>query len=283
MKKHTEEETSKFVEVDEGGLKARIHYNEAGSGPAVIMLHGSGPGASGWSNFSRNFDAFVDAGFRTILLDGPGFNKSQAMLISESRGLVNSKATLGVMNQLKIDKAHLVGNSLGGNAAMCFALDHPQRLDKLILMGPGGLGKSIMVPQPTEGIKLLLGVYRNPSMESLKRMLDVFVFDPSRLTEDLISGRYTSMMRDDGVHLRNFVESLATSPLVDLTPQLSRIRAKTLVTWGRDDRFIPIDQALKVIAEISHASLHVFPQCGHWAQWEHADAFNRLVIDFIKH
>jgi pimeloyl-ACP methyl ester carboxylesterase len=283
MKKHTEEETSKFVEVDEGGLKARIHYNEAGSGPAVIMLHGSGPGASGWSNFSRNFDAFVDAGFRTILLDGPGFNKSQAMLISESRGLVNSKATLGVMNQLKIDKAHLVGNSLGGNAALCFALDHPQRLDKLILMGPGGLGKSIMVPQPTEGIKLLLGVYRNPSMESLKRMLDVFVFDPSRLTEDLISGRYTSMMRDDGVHLRNFVESLATSPLVDLTQQLSRIRAKTLVTWGRDDRFIPIDQALKVIAEISDASLHVFPQCGHWAQWEHADAFNRLVIDFIKH
>lgn len=280
--KHTEQSSSQYVEIDEAGLRLRLHYNAAGTGRTVILLHGGGPGASGWSNYSRNFQAFVDAGFHTVLLDCPGFNKSDPIVVTEDRAVVNAKATAGLMNALGIERASLVGNSMGGASALNFALRYPGRLDKLVLMGPAGLGKSLFVPQPTEGIKHLINVFRNPSMESLKRMLSVFVFDQSGMTEELIAQRYESMMRDGGIHLRNWVEGFAAGAMSDLSPRLQEISAPTLCTWGRDDRFLPLDQGIKVITEMPNAALHVFPQCGHWAQWEHADAFNRLVIDFIS-
>lgn len=280
---HTEQSTSKYAAISEAGLNLKLHYNEAGSGEAVILLHGGGPGATGWSNYSRNFDAFVQAGYRTILMDCPGFGKSDPLLITEARSLVNAKATVGLMNALGIKRASLVGNSLGGASALTVALDYPDRLDKLVLMGPAALGKSHMVPLPTEGIKLLINVFRNPSLASLKQMLGVFVYDQSRITEELINGRYEALMHNDGLHLKNWVQCFQAGALPDLSPRLREIKAKTLCTWGRDDRFIPLDQGLKLIAEMPDAALHVFPQCGHWAQWEHADAFNRLVLDFIRH
>ena len=123
MTTRTEESTSKFADVTEKGLKLRLHYNEAGQGQTVIMLHGGGPGAGGWSNFNRNFDAFVDAGYRVILLDCPGFNKSDSIAISESRGLVNARAVKALMDKLGIDRAHLVGNSLGGISSLSLALE----------------------------------------------------------------------------------------------------------------------------------------------------------------
>src|SRR5690606_21559440 len=110
----TEQSTSQYVDIDEDGLRLRLHYNGAGTGPTVILLHGGGPGASGWSNYSRNFQEFVDAGFRTILMDCPGFNKSDPILVTEDRAVVNAKATMGLMKALGIDRASLVGNSLGG-------------------------------------------------------------------------------------------------------------------------------------------------------------------------
>jgi len=280
----TEASTSRFIDIKEKDLKTRLHYNDAGSGEAVVMLHGGGPGASGWSNYSRNFNAFVDAGYRAILLDCPGFNKSDPILIKEQRGLVNAKAIKGLIDQLSIDKTHLVGNSLGGASSLTFALEYPERLDKLILMGPGGGGVSSFMPLPLEGIKLLYGLYRNPSLEGLKRMIDVFVYDPSKMTEELVQGRYENMMRNDGIHLKNFVASLATGGnLIDLSPRFGQIKARTLVTWGRDDRFLPLDHGLKLLYGLPDSQLHIFSKCGHWAQWEHADEFNRLVIDFLKH
>jgi 2-hydroxy-6-oxonona-2,4-dienedioate hydrolase len=127
-------------------------------------------------------------------------------------------------------------------------------------------------------------VYKAPTMENLRRMLDVFVFDPSTITDDLIQGRFENMMthRD---HLENFVKSLEVNPaqFPDLSGRLAEISAPTLVTWGRDDRFVPLDNGFRMIWGLRDAQMHVFNRCGHWAQWEHADRFNRLVIDFLKH
>jgi len=279
----TESGTSKTVHIKEKNLDLNLHYNEAGSGEVVIMLHGGGPGASGWSNYSRNFGPFVEAGYRVILMDCPGFNKSDPVVIEEPRGHYNAKAVKGLLDALGIQKAHLVGNSMGGGTALAFALEYPDRLDKMILMGPGSGGQSLMMPMPLEGIKLMYGLYRNPSLEGLKRMVEVFVYDASKMTEELIQGRWTNMMRNDGLHLKNFTTSIAKGMLADLSPHFSKIQAKTLITWGRDDRFLPLDHGLKMVFGIPDARLHVFSKCGHWAQWEHAEPFNRLVIDFLKH
>lgn len=283
--KFTDAGTSKFVRVQEGELDLQLHYNDIGGGSeTIIMLHGSGPGASGWANFNRNIDTFVDAGYRVIFMDCPGWSKSDPVVSTGSRSNLNANALKGFVNALGLDRVHLVGNSMGGHTAVAFALDNPERVGKLVLMGGGTGGVSSFVPMPTEGIKLIGGVYRDPTLENLKKMMTVFVYDSSALTEDLIQGRLDNMLKQRE-HLENFVKSVEANPkqFPDFGHRLSEIKAQTLVIWGRNDRFVPMDTGLRLIAGIPNSELHVFNACGHWAQWEHAEKFNRMVLDFLTH
>lgn len=284
MPKYTEAGTSNYLVIDEPGLSNfRLHYNEAGQGEAVIMLHGGGPGASGWSNYYKNIEPLADAGFRVILLDCPGFNKTDEVVTDTQRGLLNARAVKGLMDGLSIEKAHLVGNSMGGATALNFALEFPDRLDRLVLMGPAGMGKSLLQPNPQEGLRHMFRLYSDPTPANFAEMLNVFVFDPSAITEELRQDRWNNI-RSRPEHLKNFVASSKVTPVTawDVVDQVHKIPNKTLVTWGRDDRFVPLDNGLKLINFMPDAQLHVFSRCGHWAQWEHADAFNRLVIDFFR-
>lgn len=276
----TEQNTSKQIHIK--NLDMNLHYNEAGTGEeTVIMLHGGGPGAAGWSNFSRNIEAFSKK-YRTILLDCPGFNKSDATVTDLARDVLNARAIKGLMDELNIEKAHLVGNSMGGASALSFSLEFPERLDKLVLMGAGGGGQSMFSPMPLEGIKLLVALYQNPSLEALKRMINVFVYDPSGMSDELIQGRFENMMRKPE-HLENFMKSFAQSNLIvtDFTPHLQDVKAETFIVWGRDDRFCPLDHGLKFLWGIPNADLHILSKCGHWAQWEHAEKFNALTLEFL--
>ncbi|MES2256995.1 MAG: alpha/beta fold hydrolase [Pseudomonadota bacterium] len=279
MTKLTETGTSRYVTVD--GM--RLHYNVAGEGESVIMLHGAGPGASGWSNFHRNIDAFADAGYQVILLDCPGFNKSDAIVSDVQRFLLNARAVKGLMDALDIKRTHLVGNSLGGGSSLAFALEYPERLNKMVLMGPAAVGPSLFQALPMEGIKALFGLYHHPTMENMNKMLEIFVHDPSRITEELRSARFANMLSHKE-HLANFIKSTELAPLhvIDYSPSLANIAAETLVIWGRDDRFVPLDWGLKLLWGMPNAQLHVFSKCGHWAQWEHAGKFNALCLDFLK-
>ena len=279
----TEADTSKFVSVQEGDTELRIHYNDTGAGrETLVMLHGSGPGASGWANFYRNVDAFADAGYRVILIDCPGWGKSDSIVCTGSRSDLNARVVKSVLDTLGIERAHFVGNSMGGHSAVAFALSHPERVGKLVLMGGGTGGPSQFVPMPTEGIKLLQALYREPSLENLKRMLNVFVYDASTMTEELMQARLQNMLtRRD--HLDNFVKSLAANPkqFPDYGHRLNEIKAPTLVIWGRDDRFVPMDVGLRLVWGMPNADLLVFGRCGHWAQWEHAERFNDTVARFL--
>lgn len=280
----TEASTSKYATINEPGLKNfKIHYNEAGEGEAVVMLHGGGPGASGWSNYYKNIGAFVDAGYRVILMDCPGFNKSDEIVPEEQRGLVNARAVKGLLDVLGIKKTHLVGNSMGGATSLNFAVEFPDRLDRMVLMGPGGMGQSIVQPNPQEGIKKMFKLYHAPTYENFVDMLEVFVFDPTAITEELRQGRWANI-QGNLQHLKNFVAGAQKVPLTawDITSKLGAVQHKTLITWGRDDRFVPIDLGLRLINVLQDAQLHVFSKCGHWAQWEHADKFNSLVLAFLK-
>ncbi|MBN8442359.1 MAG: alpha/beta fold hydrolase [Thauera sp.] len=279
----TEAATSKFMRITEGDLDAQIHYNDTGGdGETVVMLHGSGPGATGWANFHRNVDAFAAAGYRVVLMDCLGWGKSDAVECTGSRSDLNARTLKGLLDGLGLDKVHIVGNSMGGHSAVAFALSNPTRVRKLILMGGGTGGPSQFVPMPTEGIKLLQGLYREPTIENLKKMMNVFVFDPSSMTEALFQARLDNMLaRRD--HLENFVKSLAANPkqFPDQGARLGEIAAPTLVIWGRDDRFVPMDTGLRLVWGMQNAEMHIFNRCGHWAQWEHADKFNRMVLDFL--
>lgn len=279
----TEAATSRFLNVEEAGKTLRIHFNDCGQGDeTVVLLHGSGPGATGWANFSRNIDPLVEAGYRVILLDCPGWGKSDSVVNSGSRSDLNARILKSVVDQLDIAKIHLLGNSMGGHSSVAFTLKWPERVGKLVLMGGGTGGMSLFTPMPTEGIKRLNQLYRQPTIENLKLMMDIFVFDTSDLTDALFEARLNNMLsRRD--HLENFVKSLEANPkqFPDFGPRLAEIKAQTLIVWGRNDRFVPMDAGLRLLSGIAGSELHIFRDCGHWAQWEHADAFNQLVLNFL--
>jgi hypothetical protein len=100
-------------------------------------------------------------------------------------------------------------------------------------MGAGGGGQSMFSPMPLEGIKLLVNLYQNPSLDALKKMIEVFVYDPSLMSDELIEGRFENMMRKPE-HLENFMKSFATSKVIvsDFTPDLGKIQAETFIIWG---------------------------------------------------
>jgi 2-hydroxy-6-oxonona-2,4-dienedioate hydrolase len=281
----SEAASSRFARIREGELDLQVHYNDQGEGAeTVVMLHGSGPGASGWANFNRNIEPLLTAGYRVVLMDCPGWSKSDPIVCRGSRSDLNATALKGLLDVLGLERVHILGNSMGGHSAVAFTLSYPERVGKLVLMGGGTGGASPFVPMPTEGIKLINGLYREPTIDNLKKMMNVFVYDPSDLTEALFQTRLDNMLsRRD--HLENFVASLAANPkqFPDFSARLAEIKAKTLVIWGRNDRFVPMDVGLRLIAGIANSELHVFNNCGHWAQWEHADTFNRLVLDFLQH
>ena len=209
----TEESTSRLVRVRAGDLDLQLHYNDIGTGDqVVVMLHGSGPGASGWSNFNRNIEPLVARGYRVLLMDCPGWSKSDSILLDKgSRAELNARSLKGFLDALKIDKAHLVGNSMGAHSVVMFTLMFPERAGKIIMIGGGTGGPSPFSPGPLEGIKLIQRLYRNPTVENVHRMMEVFVYDTSNLTEALFKSRLDNMMaRQD--HLENFWKSFDINP-----------------------------------------------------------------------
>jgi len=281
----TEEGTSKFVSIREGDADLNIHYNDTESGEeVVVMLHGSGPGASGWANFNRNIQPLTEAGYRVILMDSPGWSKSDTIVNDGSRSHLNARVLKGLVDALDLNRIHIIGNSMGGHSAVAFALEYPEHVDKLILMGGGTGGGSLFTPMPAEGIKRIGKLYRDPTMENLKEMMDIFVFDTSNLTEELFQTRLDNILaRKD--HLENFVKSSQVNPkqFPDVGHRLGEIANETLIVWGRDDRFVPMDTGIRLVNGLQRAELHIFNRCGHWVQWEYADKFNRMVLDFLKH
>ncbi|MGF2687553.1 alpha/beta fold hydrolase [Marinobacter sp. DUT-3] len=281
----TEEGTSKFVSIREGDADLNIHYNDTESGEeVVVMLHGSGPGASGWANFNRNIQPLTEAGYRVILMDSPGWSKSDTIVNDGSRSHLNARVLKGLVDALGLNRIHIIGNSMGGHSAVAFALEYPEHVDKLILMGGGTGGGSLFTPMPAEGIKRIGKLYRDPTMENLKEMMDIFVFDTSNLTEELFQTRLDNILaRRD--HLENFVRSSQANPkqFPDVGHRLGEIANETLIVWGRDDRFVPMDTGIRLVNGLQRAELHIFNRCGHWVQWEYADKFNRMVLDFLKH
>ena len=264
----------------------QIHLHEFGAGPPVLMLHGGGPGASGLSNYARNIDALASR-FRVLVPDLPGYGGSSKGVNSEDPFGDLAAAMLALLDALGIDRAHVVGNSLGGACALRMALEQPGRVDRLVLMGPGGIG--ISQAAPTEGLKRLLGYYagEGPTLEKLRTFIcEDLVFDGSRIHEALLRERFEASIDP---------EVLASPPLrapkdleafkrLDflLDPRLPALEHRTLVLWGTADRVNPATGAMALQARMPACDAYLFSRTGHWVQWERADEFNAVVTAFLS-
>jgi 4,5:9,10-diseco-3-hydroxy-5,9,17-trioxoandrosta-1(10),2-diene-4-oate hydrolase len=275
----------KYVQVRED---LRLHYHEAGAEheETVVLLHGGGPGASAWSNFGRNLPVFAKS-YRTIAADQPGFGLSDKPGEHPQYFSHSADAVVGLMDSLGIGRAHFVGNSLGGGAAVRLALNHPDRAGRLVLMGPGGLSVNVFSPDPTEGIKTLgrFGAPPGPTKEKLEAFLRVMVYDQSLITEELVEERFAAASKPESLAaMRAMGASFAQPDTYEqgmLWREAHRLRQRVLLIWGREDRVNPLDGALLALKTIPRAQLHVFGNCGHWAQLEKFDEFNRLALDFL--
>ncbi|MCX6413333.1 MAG: alpha/beta hydrolase [Actinobacteria bacterium] len=272
----TQESTSRFAQTPSW----RIHYNEAGAGSPVIMLHGSGPGATGWSNFNRNIGALAER-HRVLAVDMPGWGQSDGVTFEE-RDHVG--ATLQLMDTLGIEKAAFVGNSMGGMTALRFAIQYPDRISHLVTMGPGAPGVKLFGfgDGPSEGLKILNRGYRDPSPQTLRELVEIMTFDSSFVTEDLIHQRaQAAQARPD--HLENFIGGIGKPLPVTTEADLAGIQVPTLLIHGRDDRVVHYENSLKLVALIPNSRLVLLNRCGHWAQLEHADEFNQILDQFLVH
>lgn len=265
-----------------------IFFAEAGAGPAVVMLHGGGPGASGVSNYSRNIEALA-ARFRVIVPDMPGYGRSVKRVDRHDPFGYLADMTRGLLDQLGVTTAHLVGNSYGGAAALRLALDTPHRVDKLVLMGPGGIGTTRGAP--TAGLNSLLSYYGGdgPSRDKLEAFIrNYLVYDGASVPDELIDLRYQASIDPEVVAnppLRRPSGPLALRTLwrMDLTrdKRLRRLRTPTLVLWGRDDKVNKPAGGPLLLDTMPNTELVMTSRTGHWMQWERAELFNRLVNEFL--
>ncbi|MFG2447029.1 alpha/beta fold hydrolase [Nocardia fluminea] len=276
------EGTLREITTDAGVLR----YHEAGEGPPLLLLHGSGPGVTGWRNFRGNLAVFAQR-FRCLVLEFPGFGVSDDF---GGHPMVTAlDAVVRFVDALGLDSVDIIGNSMGGGVALNYAIAHPERVGKLVTIG--GIGRNLFSPGPGEGIKLLQEFTEEPTRERLIQWLHSMVYDPAMVTEELIEERWTQATDPATLDSARRMYSKAAFAMMvkameasDAPPpwaMLHKVAAPTLITWGRDDRVSPLDMALIPMRTIPRAELHVFPNCGHWAMIERKDEFESAVLAFL--
>jgi 2-hydroxy-6-oxonona-2,4-dienedioate hydrolase len=278
MTELTYESTLRELRTDDGVLR----YHEAGEGPPLLLLHGSGPGVTGWRNFRGNLPVFAER-FRCLVLEFPGFGVSDP---TDRHPMVAAPgAAIRLLDGLGLPQVDVIGNSMGGIVATQVAVAQPDRIRRLVTIG--GVGRNLFSPGPGEGIKLLVEFTEDPTRERLVRWLHSMVYDPALVTEELIEERWsqaTDPATLAGARKMYGRGLLKARPQGDTAPpwaMLHKITAKTLLTWGRDDRVSPLDMAIVPMRTIPDAELHVFPDCGHWAMIEQKDAWESVVLAFL--
>jgi 4,5:9,10-diseco-3-hydroxy-5,9,17-trioxoandrosta-1(10),2-diene-4-oate hydrolase len=263
----------------------QIHLSEFGAGVPVLMLHGGGPGASGLSNYSRNVEALAQR-FRVLVPDMPGYGKStKGVDVDDPFGDI-AAAMHGLLDALDIERAHVVGNSLGGGVALRMALEQPQRVGRVVLMGPAGIG--ISQGKPTDGLKRLLGYYvgEGPTLDKLRQFVcGDLVFDGSRISEAMLRERFESsvdpeVIANPPLRAPKDLEAFKRLDFL-LDPRLPKLENPTLALWGTEDRVNPSSGALALQGKLPACDAYLFSRTGHWVQWERADEFNAVVAAFL--
>ena len=261
--------------IDVNGIKTNLH--DIGTGPSVMLIHGSGPGVTAWANW-RLVMPELSKNYRVIAPDMLGFGFTERPTNTQCNVERWVNHAIGILDALDIEQCDLVGNSFGGGIALALAIRHPQRVRRLILMGSVGVPFTL-----TPGLDAVWGY--SPSLTTMKGLLDIFAYDRSLVTDELAELRYEASIRP-GFHeafssmfpapRQRWVDALASEEA-----DIRAIQHQTLIMHGREDQIIPLQTSQKLFEWIPKSQLHVFGQCGHWTQIEHAARFSTLVSNFL--
>ena len=254
------------------------NYHDVGTGFPVVMVHGSGPGVTAWANW-RLVMPELAKDRRVIAPDmlGFGYTERPAGVVYSKEHWVQQLKDL--FDTLDVKQADLVGNSFGGSIAIAFAIAYPERVRRLVLMGSVGVPFKI-----TTGLDNVWGY--EPSFEAMRKLMDTFAYSRELVTDELAELRYQASIRP------GFQESFAAmfpaprqrwvDALVSPEEKIRQLPHDTLIIHGREDQVIPLETSTKLFELIQHAQLHIFGECGHWAQIEHSARFAKLLRDFFN-
>ncbi len=274
----TEKSTSR--EIVAGGL--RIHYNEVGAGAPIIAIHGGGPGATAWTNFKDNIPGLA-ANNRLLMFDMPGWGRSEYPdealgheFIGWMGGVLND-----FMDALGIESADVIGNSMGGQAALGLALKYPHRVKRLVLIGSQPTDTVLFQPTPQEGIHNIIKFYRGegPSIEKMRVLLESLVYNSSAITDDLVRERFEAATTPEAL---DQARRRVKQPRGDYYFELAKNTVPTLLIWGQDDKGGALEVGLMMLKRFQNSRMYIFSKCGHWAQVEHCEEFNRVCLEFFR-
>jgi len=258
------------------GLKT--NYLDAGEGEPVILIHGSGPGVTAYANWRLTIPALARK-FRVLAPDLAGFGYTQRNLGQRYDLDFWLRHLNEWMDAVGVSRARFIGNSFGGAVTLAMAARHPERIERLVLMGSVGVQFEL-----TPALDAVWGY--EPSVENMRSIVMAFAHDTSIMTEDLIASRYNASIRPGfqesfssmfAAPRQRHIEALAT-PEEDIR----RISQPALVLHGRDDKVIPVANSYKLHALLKNSDLHVFGNCGHWTQIERHAEFSQLVTGFLE-
>ena len=262
-----------------------IFLSEVGKGYPLLMLHGGGAGASGVSNYSKNIEALARH-FRVLVVDMPGYGKSTKGVDQSDPFGDLARSMLGLLDVLGIESCHVVGNSLGGACGLRMALDAPQKVSALILMGPGGVNTTRSLP--TKGLKLLLNYYSDggPSKAKLTEFIrEYLVYDGAQVPDELIEARYQASIDPEVMSSPPLTgpKGIPNFAKLDFTrdSRLEDCQVPTLVLWGTEDKVNRPSGAEALQSRMPDCDVYLFSKTGHWVQWERAEEFNAVTSAFL--
>lgn len=271
----------RFIEV--GGANTR-YLQRGDEGSPVVLIHGLGASAEIWS---ANIDALAMR-HRVYVPDLPGFGRTEKPAWMDYSPGAYSRFLLAFMTALGIGRASLVGHSLGGGVALRVILDDPGRVDRLILLSSAGLGQDVSLPLRIASLPFFERIFFKPPLPVFTRFLHRLVFDPAAITGEFARLYYEMFFQPASVRaftgiLRTIATLRGARPgvLELIRAGLGTITAPTLILWGRQDRILPVSQALDAAGRIPRARLHVFERCGHMPNVEYPEEFNRLMLEFL--
>ncbi|WP_315810191.1 alpha/beta fold hydrolase [Pseudomonas sp. C9-3] len=262
-----------FVTLNDG---LRLHYLDSGNGDAVLFIHGSGPGASGHSNFKQNYPEFVAGGHRVLVPDLPGYGASDKPETDYTLDFFVD-ALFGLLDALDIPRCTLVGNSLGGAIAIRMALLQPQRITRLVLMAPGGLMEKEQYYLQMEGIQKMGAAFANGELNDaagMRRLLSLQLFDAAQISDETVNER-VAVVKDQPRCV------LTRMQVPNLSAQLVELSCPILGFWGMNDKFCPASGAQTLMQACRNIRFVLLSECGHWVMVEHRALFNREVLAFL--
>lgn len=257
----------------------RLHVRDSGpkDAPAVLMVHGFGGSLHSWEPWAQA----LSADHRVIRLDLPGCGLSTPDPTGVYTDARSIEVLIALMDRLGVKQASLVGHSIGGRIAWTFAAQHPDRVDRLVLVAPDGFaspgfdyGKAPEVPAT---VTLMRYVLPKPL---LRMSLEPAYADASFLT-DALTTRYHDLMLTPGGR-DALIARMQQTTLVDPLPLLRRIRAKTLLVWGEADAMIPFANSADYLKAIPDVTLVSLPGVGHLPQEEAPQRSGDSVVAFLR-